>query len=106
MADPAVAVAGRAGLRLGAGLGAAARAGLAGHRSRQPHLRGLAGEGLVQRDLHVEAQIGAALAARAALAAAAHAEDAFENIGKRRAEIGAEPMRAAARAVLERGVAE
>src|SRR6185295_8766663 len=38
VADAAVAVAVLAGLRLGAGLGAVAGAGLAGHRGRQPHL--------------------------------------------------------------------
>src|SRR6185436_2662284 len=40
VADAAVAVAMQTGLWLGAGLGADARAGLAGHRRRQPHLRG------------------------------------------------------------------
>ena len=60
----------------------------------------------LEADLHVVAQVGAALAAGAALARAAHAEDAFEDIGERRAEIGAEAVRAAACALLERGVAE
>src|SRR5204863_8783288 len=49
VADTALTVAVLAGLRLGAGLGTAAGAGLAGHRSRQPHLRGLAGVGVFQR---------------------------------------------------------
>ena len=106
VADAAVAVAVLAGLRLGAGLGAGAGAGFAGHRGRQPHLRVLAGEGLLQRDLHVEAQVRAALAARAALARAAHAENAFEDVGEGRAEIVAEAVRAAAHALLEGGMAE
>ena len=38
------------------------RAGLAGHAGRHADLRGLAGVGLRQRDLHVVAQVGAALA--------------------------------------------
>ena len=63
MPDLAGAAAGRAGLRLGAGLGAGAGAGFAGHRGRNADLRGLAVEGLLERDLHVVAQIGAALAA-------------------------------------------
>ena len=90
------------GLR--AGLGAGAGAGFAGDRRRQPHLRGLAGEGLLEADLHVVAQVGAALAAVAAAAAAAHAEDALEQVGEGGAEIGAEAVAAAA--LLERGVAE
>ena len=50
---------------LGAGLGAGARAGLAGDRGRHLDLGGLAGEGLLERDLEVVAQVGAALAAAA-----------------------------------------
>src|SRR4029450_3746922 len=54
------AMAGRALLRLGAGLSAAALAGLAGDRRRHAH-RGLgAAVGLLQRDLEVEAQVLAA----------------------------------------------
>ena len=41
-----------------------------------------------------------------ALARAAHAEDALEDVGEGRAEIGAEAVRAAADALLEGGVAE
>ena len=71
------------------------------------HLRGLALEGLLEPDLHIVAQIGAALAAgRAAAAApAAHAEHILENIGEGGAEIGAEAGPAAA-ALLEGGMAE
>ena len=72
----------RAGLRLGAGLGAGARAGLAGDRDRNLDLRGLAEEGFLQRDFHVVAQVGAALAAAAAAALPGHAEQVFENIGE------------------------
>src|SRR3982750_2700762 len=60
------AAAGRAGLRLGAGLGTDARAGLAGHRDRNLDLGGLAAKGFLERDFHVVAQVGAALAAAAA----------------------------------------
>jgi hypothetical protein len=71
----------------GAGLGARAGTDVAGDRHRYPDLRGLAGEGFFQRDFHVVAQIGAALATaeRALpLPAAAHhlAEDVFEDIGE------------------------
>ena len=60
----------------------------------------------MQRDFHVVAQIGAALApAAAAAAAAAHAEQVVENIGEGGGEFGAEAGRPAAHAVLERGVA-
>src|SRR5262249_60932657 len=65
------AAAGRAGLRLGAGLGARAGAGLAGHGGRDADLRGLAAERFLERDLHVVAQIRAALAPAAATPAAA-----------------------------------
>src|SRR3954466_7690660 len=104
MADAARATAMRAGLRPRAGLGAGARAGLARYRRRQPHLRGLAGECLLEADLHVVAQVGAALAAGTA-ARARHAKDALEQIGERRTKIGAEAG-SRCRALLERGVAE
>src|SRR5262249_48633634 len=106
MADAAVAVAMLAGLWLGASLGAGARAGLAGDRGRPPHLRGLAAKRLVQGDLHVEAQIGAALADVAAAARAAHAENAFKNVGESRAKIAAEAVRTSHAALFERGVTE
>ncbi len=44
-------------------------------------LRGLAEVGLLQRDFHVVAQIGTALAAAAA-ALPGHAEQIFKNIGE------------------------
>ena len=96
----------RAGLRLGAGLGAGARAGFAGDRDRNLDLRGLAVEGFLQRDFHVVAQVGAALAAAAAAALPGHAEQVFENIGEGRGKAGAEAGAAAAHALLERGMAE
>ena len=43
-----------------------AGAGLARHRGRNAHLRGLARERLLERDLHVVAQIGTALGTIAA----------------------------------------
>src|SRR5689334_19694196 len=77
------AAAGRAGLRLGAGLGAGARARFAGDRDRNLDLRGLALKGLLQRDFHIVAQVGAALAATTAAAALpGHTEKVLENIGE------------------------
>src|SRR5207344_1121778 len=90
LADLAVPLAHRAGLRLGAGLGAGAGADFAGDRGRNAHLRGLAGERLLERDLHVKAQVVAALAPAAAALPSAHAEEVVENIGEGRGEIGAE----------------
>src|SRR4029077_2024819 len=66
VAHLAGAAAGRAGLRLGAGLGARSRARLAGDGGRDAHLGIFARVGLFERDLHVVAQIRAALAATAA----------------------------------------
>src|ERR1700712_5425922 len=106
LADPAGAAAHRTGLRLGAGLGAGARTGFAGDRDRNLDLRGLALEGFLQRDFHVVAQVGAALAtAAAAPALAGHAEQVFENIRKRRGEAGVEAGSAGAHSLLERGMA-
>src|SRR5262249_54078902 len=104
VADSARAAAMRTGLRPGAGLGARARASLARDRRGQPHLGGLAGECLVERDLHVVAQVGAALGSRAATAAATHAENALEQVGESGAEIG--PEAGPAHALLEGGMAE
>src|SRR5438046_2954305 len=77
---PAGAAAHRAGLRLGAGLRAGTGTGLAGDRNRDLDLGGLAEEGFLQRDFHVVAQIGAALAPAATPALPAHAEQVFEDI--------------------------
>src|SRR5690606_8000353 len=71
-----------------------------------PDLRILAGEGFLERDLHIVAKIGAALAPRAAAAPAAHAEQVFEDIGESRGEIGAEAVSAATAALLEGSMAE
>src|SRR5262249_57466828 len=106
MPDAACAAAMRTGLRLGAGLGAGAGASLARHRGRDAHLRGLAGERLLERDLHVVAQIGAALGAIAAPTPAGHTEDAFEDVREGRAEAWAEVVRAATHALLEGSVAK
>src|SRR6185436_516543 len=67
--------AGRAGRGLGAGLGAAAGAGLAGDAGGDADLRRLAGERLGQRNLHVVAQVGTALAPGALAAAAPSAHE-------------------------------
>ena len=108
VADASLAAAGRAGLGTGTGLGAGAGAGLAGHRGRDAHLRGLAGIGLVQTDLHVVAQIGAALAAAAASAptAAAHAEEIVENVREGGGHVAKAAGGARTAAVLEGGMAE
>src|SRR6185437_6798757 len=103
----ACAAAHRAGLRLGASLGAGARAGFAGDGDRNFDLRGLALECLFQGDFHVVAQISAALAA-APRALAGHAEQVLENVGERGGEAGAEARMAAthAAALLKGGMSE
>ena len=60
----------------------------------------------MERDFHIVAQIGAALAAGTAATTRRHAENAFEQIGKCGAEFGPEAGGAAAQALLERGVTE
>src|SRR5262249_28391079 len=106
VAHAPLAAAGRTGLRPGPDLGARARTGLARHRGRDAHLRGLAGEGFVEADLHVVAQVGAALAAAAAATpAATHAEEIVEDIREGRGHI-AEAAGRRTRAMLEGGVAE
>src|SRR5215472_275763 len=104
MASLAVAAAGWAGLGLGASFGAGSRAGLAGDRGWNADLGGLAPERLFERDLHVVAQIGAALAPGAAAAAPGHAEQVVENISECRGKIGPEPGTAGPRPLLEGGV--
>src|SRR6516225_7979191 len=103
---PAVATAHRTGLRLGAGLGTGAGTGFAGHRGWNADLRCLAVEGFLERNLHVVTQIGAALAAARAPAPGRHAENAFKQIGKGGAEIGAESSGAATHPMLEGGMAK
>src|SRR4051812_7831716 len=103
--DAAGAPAHRAGLRLGAGLGASAGAGFAGHRDRNLDLGGFAQKCLFQGDFHVVAQVGAALAAGAAAPLSGHAEQILENVGERGGEAGAEAVRASHAALLERGMA-
>ncbi len=78
--------------RFGTRLRAGAGAGLAGHVGRKADLCGLAAIRFVERNFQIIAQIGAALAARAA-AAAAHAEQIVEDVGKGRSEIAAEAVR-------------
>src|SRR6516165_9473305 len=103
---PAVAAAHRTSLRLGPGFAAGAGTGFAGHRGWNADLRSFAVEGLLEGNLHVVTQIGAALAAAGAPAAGGHAENAFKQIGKGGAEIGAEPGWTAAHSMLERGMAK
>src|SRR4029079_2351951 len=92
-ADLAHAAAMRAGLGLGAGLGAGTRAALTHHRCWQADLRRLAFEGVLERDLHVVTQIGAALASAAA-AAPPHAEEIVEDGVEGRVEVeGHGPLR-------------
>src|SRR5690606_17948565 len=94
-----------AGDRLRARLGARARTVGAGDGGRHADLRGAARIGLLQRDLHVVAQVGAALAPARRAAAAAHhvAEDVLEDVGE---PAVAETMVPPAHALLESGVAE
>ena len=92
-------------LRLAAGIGAGPGAGFAGDRGRDAHLRGFAGIGLVELDLHVVAQIGAALAAAAASAPpATHPEQVIEYVGEGRRYVA--KAASARTGVLECGVAE
>src|SRR5215212_7835560 len=106
MSNFSLAAAGSAGLGFGAGLGARSGAFFAGNRRREPHLGGLAAIGLLQRDLHVVAEVGATFAAVAATApTAAHAEQIVENVREGGRKIGAETGASAA-ALLERRVAE
>src|ERR1700681_1454291 len=106
LARPHLAVtrAGRTGLRLAAGFRAAAAAGLAHHQRRHVNLRVLAAIGVVERDLHVVAQIPAAILASGAFAAHEFAEQVVEHIGKGSSEI--EALGSASAAVLEGGMAE
>ena len=101
-ADLAVAGAGAAGFRAGAGLGARSVARVAQAGDVDGDFLRLAVESVLQRDFHVVAQIGATLR-RALATATAHefAEHAFEDVGK-----AAEILWPAAATLLERGVAE
>src|SRR6516225_2452587 len=104
--DASLAAAGRTSLGFGAGLGARARASLAGHRGGDADLRGLAEIGLLQADFHIVAQIGAALAAApASTASAAHAEQVIEDVGEGGSHV-AETVGRAGAGMLESGVAE
>ena len=106
-AQPAAAMAGRALLRLGAGLGAAAVADLAGDRARHAHRGFGAAIGLFQGDLEIEAQILAAhVGASAAAARAAGAEHLLEDVAEHRAEIEALALERAARSAGPRGALE
>src|SRR5262249_50050443 len=83
----------------------------AGDAGRHTDLCAFAGEGVVEGNLEVIAQVGTALAARsgAAAAPAAHelAEQIVENVRHGGGEIRAEPVPAAAHAAtFERGVPE
>src|SRR5262249_33509823 len=107
VADAALAAAGLAGMRPRARPGARTGAGLAGDRGGNADLGGLAGERVVERDLHVVAEIGAALAARRpAAASTAHAEQVVEDIREGGGEFGAEAVVTAAHALLEGGMTE
>ena len=106
-AQPAAAMAGRALLRLGAGLRARAVAGLARHRARHAHRGFGAGIGLIERDLEVEAQVLPAHVGTSAGPAAGAAEHLVEDVAEHRTEIEALAVEAAraigAGAALEGG---
>src|SRR5262249_2245309 len=90
-ADLALPVAGRAGLRLRAGFRPRAVTGFAGLHRRDADLRFGAARGLLERELEVVAQIGAAVHAAAACPSArAGAEDLAEDV----AAGGGEPAEA------------
>ena len=108
-AHPAGAGAQRAGRRLGSGPGAGAAAIAAGDGGRHTDLRGLAGIGFLERDLHIVAQVGAALASAARTAApAAHhlTENILENVGKAAAAKAVGKTAATAAVVFESGMSE
>src|SRR5258706_1608058 len=109
LARAPLAMAGTSGaaVALGAGLRAAAAAMLAGDGRRHTDLCALALIGVLERDLHIVAQIAAAVLPLAAAPAAAHelAEQIIEHIGERGGEI--ESLRtASAEPVLEGGMPE
>src|SRR5262245_16432063 len=106
MANFARAAATTARLWFGASLRTATGAGLAGDRGGDANLRGFAAERFVQRYFHSVAQIGSALAARATAASRAHTENAFKDVGKGGAEIGAKSVPTPHAAMFECGMAK
>src|SRR5690606_30286475 len=96
----AVAAAGGADHGGGTALGAAAVAAVAAHRRRNPDRRLLAGERLLERDLHVVAEVGAPRPAAARPAAPSHhvAEHLVEDVGEAGAEVEVEAAGAGPRA--------
>src|SRR5262245_28741890 len=106
MADASLTAARRTGFGPSAGLGARPRTGLAGHRGWNAHLGILSRIGLLQRNFHVVAQIGAALATAAASAPpAAHTEQVIEYVGEGRRYV-AKAARGAGTGMLESSMAE
>ncbi len=113
--DDAVAVTLRAGFQRSAGFSPIAVAALAGHRRGDAHGFGLAGKGIRQADLEIEAQVGSPRRSLASAAtAAAHAagaehvaEHLLENIGEVCGMAAAERTLSAAatHAALEGGMA-
>src|SRR5262249_34390109 len=77
----------------------------ASHGGGDANLRRFAAECLIECNFHVVAQVRSALAPRAAAACGTHAEYAFEDVGKSRAEIGTKSVAAHA-TMLECSVAE
>src|SRR5712691_8412714 len=105
-AHPAMPLAGAAGGRARARLGAIALAGIAMDKGGDANRRLLAAKGVFERDFEVVAQVAAAAGTALRAAAAAHrAEHLFEDIGKAAGEAAGEITRAAT-AVFERGMAE
>ena len=105
MADASLTATCWTGFGSGAGLGARARTGFAGHRGWNAYLGILSRIGLLQGDFHVVAQIGAALAAAAASAPpATHPEQVIEYVGEGRRYVA--KAASARTGVLECGVAE
>src|SRR5690606_22656426 len=99
----AVAAAGAAGLRRRARSGAGARAGLAGDAGRHRDLGVPAVERVLESDLQVVAQVGAALAAGAATRSPAHevTKQVVEDVGHGTGKIRPEAARTAATAAFE-----
>ncbi len=107
LAHLAVAVAGRAGGGLGARLRRRSRGRFAGDRGRNLDGRALAVIGVLETDLEIELEIGAAPGALLAPGAAHElAEQVVEHIGEIAAEVEPARRAVAAAAMLEGGMAE
>src|SRR5580698_8059381 len=84
----------------------AAAACLAGDGRVDANFRGLAGKGILKRDLHVVTKIVATILPAPSLAAHQLAEKIVEHVSERRSEVEAETIWSSTAAILERRMAE